>query len=113
MKKAILLAIVASLGLSLSAVAGEKGEKKGNRFAKADTDQSKSLNLAEFTPLHQKKLERMKQKSPERAAEMSARLTDLLAGYAQFAQEAKALTHTDEELQRLSDLGYADGPEDR
>ncbi|MHC4377223.1 MAG: sulfatase [Planctomycetota bacterium] len=73
-------------------------------------DKPARLYRLDLDPLEQ---DNLIEAEPERAAEMSARLTDLLAGYAQFAQEAKALTHTDEELQRLSDLGYADGPEDR
>lgn len=47
---------------------------------------------------------------PDRVAEMSGRLTELLDGYAEFALDARVLTHTDAELQRLSDLGYADAP---
>lgn len=48
-----------------------------------------------------------------RVEQMGARLAELLAAYGERALGANSLTHTDEELQRLSDLGYADGPEDR
>lgn len=44
----------------------------------------------------------------ERVEQMSEQLTALLSGYGEAAMEAKALSHTAEELQRLSDLGYAD-----
>ena len=74
------------------------------------SDKPARLYRLDLDPLEQ---DNLIEAEPERAAEMSDQLTDLLTGYAQHAQEAKALTHTDEELQRLSDLGYADGPEDK
>jgi choline-sulfatase len=75
-----------------------RGDKPA-RLYRLDRDPLEQENLAEA--------------EPERVAEMSSQLTELLEGYAQFALGAGTLMHTDEELQRLSDLGYADAPEDQ
>ena len=74
------------------------------------SDKPARLYRLDLDPLEQ---DNLIEAEPERAAEMSEQLTDLLAVYAQYAQEAKTLTHTDEELRRLSDLGYTDGPQDQ